>query len=232
MNHSRWLTMACRTLRLYVANKKPSWQLIAIAEFIIKVYAPVWFTIKKKPNCGAGAGHLLKMIMYSRYLKPELRTIVDSCLKRNAYFAHTENLLLAMMLDDREFVRKLAIRRILAVRKTKKSDTMRKFAVPSSLNLAANDIIDLICWREEIVYEPPLTLQISDEEMNELLNHPRKFEIPKFPCHTQAVERSVKMVTEASAQVYTANRRDGLIHAKIVSRERNPKYTSKGHFNI
>lgn len=232
VNHSRWLTMACRTLRLYIATENPSSQLYILAEFILQVYAPVWFSIKQKPNCGDGPGHLLKMIMYSRYLPTEIRSVVDKCLRRNAYFAHTENLLIAMMLDDREVVRKLAIRRILAARNKKKSGIVRKFIVPSSFNLEAKDIIDLINWQEELVYEPPLTQTMSDDSLKDLLINPMEFEIPKFPCHTQAVERSVKMVTEASTEVFTAKRRDGLIHAKIDSRARNQTYTSKGAFKI
>ena len=39
---------------------------------------------------------------------------------------------------------------------------------------------------------------------------PPKMKISKFPCHTQAVERCVKLVTEASAAVCEKDR-DGWI---------------------
>jgi hypothetical protein len=44
--HSRWLTTANRLLRLYVSTENPSENLVALASYVVKVYAPVWFTIK------------------------------------------------------------------------------------------------------------------------------------------------------------------------------------------
>ena len=48
MAHSRWLTTANYILRLYVSTVEPSPNLKMIVEYITKVYAPVWFTIKIK----------------------------------------------------------------------------------------------------------------------------------------------------------------------------------------
>lgn len=231
-NHSRWLTFACRMLRLYVATPKPTWQLKTVVEFIIKVYAPLWFTIKRNSSSTEGARHFLKMAMFSRYLPMELKNIMDECLERNAFFAHTENILLAMLSDDRTFVRKLAIRRILNARTRTPTATVRTFEIPSTLNLDASDILDLVCWQNETIFEPPLTRNMSDENLQEFLKNPTSITFKKFPCHTQAVERSVKTVTEASSSVCSAARRDGVIHSKLISRKRNPGYTSKKAFKI
>lgn len=62
MAHSRWLTTANRLLRLYVSTTQPCQSLVTLAEYIIKVYAPVWFAIKLKPQCYYGATHLWKSI--------------------------------------------------------------------------------------------------------------------------------------------------------------------------
>ena len=43
LNYSRWLTLACRILRFYVAQKKPTCNLSTLAEFLIKVYFLDWF---------------------------------------------------------------------------------------------------------------------------------------------------------------------------------------------
>ncbi|GBP37966.1 hypothetical protein EVAR_84953_1 [Eumeta japonica] len=56
-----------------------------------------------------------------RYLKPDisfedLKCIVDTVIQRNGYFAHSENLLLAMITDERKHIRELAARRILKAR--------------------------------------------------------------------------------------------------------------------
>lgn len=44
--HSRWLTTANRILRLYVATEKPPGNLITLTKYIMKVYAPLWFSIR------------------------------------------------------------------------------------------------------------------------------------------------------------------------------------------
>ena len=50
------------------------------------------------------------------------------------------------------------------------------------------------------------------------------------PCHNQCVERHVKMVTEAAAQVERFERRDGLIRQKIKSRKLLKKFDTKVQF--
>ena len=50
------------------------------------------------------------------------------------------------------------------------------------------------------------------------------------PCHKQCVERHVKMVTEAAAQVKGFERRDGLIRQKIKSRKLLKKFDTKVQF--
>lgn len=44
--HSRWLTTANRILRYYVSVENPSEELLMLATYIVKVYAPMWFCIK------------------------------------------------------------------------------------------------------------------------------------------------------------------------------------------
>lgn len=83
------------------------------------------------------------------------------------------------MLDEREFIRKLAIRRILSARNKKKTGSVRKFSV----HLAAKDTIDLINWQDELVCEPLLTHTMSDESLKDLLINSMEFKIPKFPRH-------------------------------------------------
>ncbi|GBL74603.1 hypothetical protein AVEN_235510-1 [Araneus ventricosus] len=43
LSHSRWLTTANRTLRLYLSEESPTPEL----HFILKSYVPMWFSIKK-----------------------------------------------------------------------------------------------------------------------------------------------------------------------------------------
>ena len=47
--------------------------------------------------------------------------------------------------------------------------------------------------------------------MKDFALHP--FQPPKYKCHTQAVERAVKLVTEAASSVVGEEARDGFIRA-------------------
>ncbi|KAJ6647767.1 Folylpolyglutamate synthase, mitochondrial [Pseudolycoriella hygida] len=77
LNHARWLTCACRVLRVYVSTKEPSIALKTLTNYIIKVYAPVWFLIKKNWYCTNGSKNLFQLISYSRYLPTNMKKIVD-----------------------------------------------------------------------------------------------------------------------------------------------------------
>ncbi|GBP79762.1 hypothetical protein EVAR_56670_1 [Eumeta japonica] len=107
LSHTRWLTRANRLLRFYVATENPTSPLVTLATFIIKVYAPSWFEIKNKPSCKDRSRHLFKIIFSSRFLPEDLKCIVDTVIQRNGYFADSENLLLAMITDERKHIREL-----------------------------------------------------------------------------------------------------------------------------
>ena len=55
LNHARWLTKANRILRLYMSKENPSKPLQRITRFIVNVYAPSWFNIKRHSSCLDGA---------------------------------------------------------------------------------------------------------------------------------------------------------------------------------
>ena len=80
-------------------------------------------------------------------------------------------------------------------------------------------------WHEIERTEPPLTRAISDEIIAELSKTGDKPDglIPLLPCHTQAVERHIKVVTEASSAV-EAGERDGFIRTRLLSRSKIPKF--------
>lgn len=52
----------------------------------------------------------------------------------------------------------------------------------------------------------------------------------KLPCHTQAVERTVKVVTEAAMTLCNKKSREGFILAKLASRKSMPKFDTKRDF--
>ncbi|KAE9521573.1 hypothetical protein AGLY_018037 [Aphis glycines] len=73
------------------------------------------------PTRKDGARRLWKLISASRYLSTELKAIIDPVIQRNSYFAHPENLFLAMLTDSQKHIRELAARRILKARYKKTS---------------------------------------------------------------------------------------------------------------
>lgn len=230
MAHARWLTTANRILRLYVATEEPSFELKLLAEYVIKVYATTWFLIKYKSDCKYGPQHLFNLIQSSRYLPVKLRNTVDRVIQRNAFFAHPENILITMIGDNRQHIRELALRRILKCRSLKCDGEVRDFKVPE-LNFEASDYTELINWQSIEVSEPPLTKKITTEDLIKMItNMPDNIELLRFPCHSQAVERHIKMVTEASSSVCGNHARDGLIRAKIANRKAIPKMETKKDF--
>ena len=236
LNHSRWLTTANRILRLYFSVDSPSCNLKTLVTFIIRVYAPMWFAIKSKPSCKDEARHdcQVQMIARSRYLSDNLKKIVDPVIRRNAYCSHPKNVLLAMLTDGRPHIRQLSLRRILKARSTEKSgEHVRKFCIPT-LNFDAVNYEDMIDWSgaDTPVTEPPVMMRMTDTELKDLIKADVTPTVlfPRFPCHTQAVERCVKLVTEASAAVCCQKSRDGLIRVKIASRKLMPKFESKCDF--
>ena len=89
---SLWLTTAIHILRLYVATREPSDDLITIAEYIVKIYVPIWFTIKFNASSEHGPHHLYKAIELTWNLSEQVKEIVYPVMQRNAFYAYPENL--------------------------------------------------------------------------------------------------------------------------------------------
>lgn len=233
--HARWLTTANRILRVYVGTEAPSNNLKILVVFILKVYAPLWFQIKAHPSCKDGARHTWMSINLTRYLSKDLKKIVEPVIQRNAYFAHPENILLSMVTDDRRHVRELGLRRILKSRAnpSQSKNATREFKIPL-LNFKATDYIDMINWQTTKITEPPILRDKSDEELQLLIGQEQTpvLNFLRYPCHTQSVERCVKLVTEASMSVVGSESRDGYIRVRIKSRQNLPSFETKSHFQV
>ncbi|GBO02823.1 hypothetical protein AVEN_118459-1 [Araneus ventricosus] len=59
--------------------------------------------------------------------------------------------------------------------------------------------------------EPPLTMHIKDKDLKEMCTeeHFPALTFEEFPCHTQSVERCVKLISEAAMAVCGETARDG-----------------------
>lgn len=169
---------------MYLGTENPSNELVILATYICKVYAPVWFKIKCNSNCTDGAKNLWFLANSSRYLPKELKEIVDPVILRNGYFAHCENILICMM-NDTEATHNVAIKHIVNARKRSGQQQIRQYQIPK-FDLNANCYTKMIEWNKNIT-EPPLTQNVT---IKQLKSNSIEF---NFPCRTQAVERSVKV---------------------------------------
>ena len=78
------------------------------------------------------------------------------------------------------------------------------------------------------MYEPPVLKHLLNKEIEAFQQHKLNLE---HPCHNQAVERHIKLVSEASTAVAGFKNRDGLIRQKIRSRKLIKTFNTKKQFN-
>ena len=107
---------------------------------------------------------------------------------------------------------------------------IRIFTVPV-INYEAKNYTELINWQSCNVTEPPLTVNISDVDITAFVASKESLLI-RFPCHIQAVERCVKLVTEASEAVCGNTSRDGFIRARLEARPIMPVFNTKSEYCV
>ena len=137
-----------------------------IVHFIMTNYGPMWFAIKLRPLITDAPKHLFLQTKLLQLLPEDVLNIVKPYVTRNAYNAHPENLLIAMLDDDDELVRKKAVSIILNLRKKNPTSTrpIRLFRPPRIL-YDADCYHELIDWEKETMTEPPLTFNLSEADL-------------------------------------------------------------------
>ena len=73
--------------------------------------------------------------------------------------------------------------------------------------------------------QPQILSNLSDEEIESAITKPIQF--PKFPCHTQSVERAVKLVTTVASEVEGQDARHGQILSIMASRNSRKDFATK-----
>lgn len=174
------------------------------------------------------------MTQRSRYLDDSLKKIVDPVIQRFAFYAHPENLLLSMLVDDNKVQREIAYRKIKKNREavnSSESTEARKFTVPQ-LNKTATTYSSQIYWHEVEMTEPPLTKDISDEELRNVVeNNNIKNIVPELPCHTQCGGKVHTTCNKCIIDSYIGyEARDGFIRNRIGSRRLMPAFETKNDF--
>ena len=129
-----------------------------------------------------------------------------------------------MLGDSRTDLRKLAVEYIVSSR-NRASTGVRRFIVPT-INMDASDYTSLIDLGT--AFNPPIlsTWITVLHQWSWAFCAVHKISLP----HTQAVERVIKLVTEAAAAVSGQERRDGYIRATLKSRSIMPVFETKKNF--
>ena len=117
MFHARWLTLSVRGLSKYARVKKPTVRFKKIVVFILNIYLPAWFRVKCKPHIQDGSHHFFFMVELTRDLVDEqARKVMEKVLSDNSHFAHPENIVISLLADPREELRRKGVLHILAAR--------------------------------------------------------------------------------------------------------------------
>ena len=106
-----------RGLSKYARVKKPTVRFKKIVVFILNIYLPAWFRVKCKPHIQDGSHHFFFMVELTRDLVDEqARKVMEKVLSDNSHFAHPENIVISLLADPREELRRKEVLHILAAR--------------------------------------------------------------------------------------------------------------------
>lgn len=226
IGHARWHTTIDRICTVYMTTEKPSKDLVILTQFGVKIYGQILFSTKLNPSFANGprlyweiANRINEQTPSGRYFFPEIvRNSVIETLTNNSYWAHPENILIAMICDKNQQVQLEGIRLVGVARDNLKkinqimspqtrqrgrprkqtNETVRSFIKPTpnnqfKLNFNANHYSMLVNL-ENNSFEPPMTVGLKLEELT-------KFKIPNLSNNSQVVERYVQATCEEALHV-------------------------------
>lgn len=202
-----------------------------LTTLVVQVYLPMFYEIKVKHHIRYGPIHLLKLFRLWRQQDESVRDASRKYLKDEAWWAHPEALLVSLLCSSEPTEREFAVNKIMELRQGEEmgSTSVREFKVPSSVNLEATNLLDIINWGDENITEPVFTSKLTTSQLISLKSTP--LSLPDFVLHTQSCERSVKLVTKAAESVCGWARRDGFVRAQMKSREQIPVLKTKRDFS-
>ena len=94
----------------------------------------------------------------------------------------------------------------------------------------------MIDWQNVEVTPPPFLHDFTNDEIDKAIVEGNPLllgsKLLNIPCHTQAVERMIKLVTVASSKVCGQTSRNGYIRAALQSRKVIPTFNTKNQFQV
>jgi len=119
-NHTdaRWLNQFSRVLRIYVSDLNPTYGLTRMCSYIVRVYGVCWLSAKwLGSKISDGPTNYLRLAkLQRRECNTAELAIVEKTLVTSFFWAHEENVLLALLCSHISDDRELAIQRILEIR--------------------------------------------------------------------------------------------------------------------
>ena len=216
MCHSRWLTTAARILRLYMSEENPSEQFERLVNYILFVYMPTWLNVHWHSNIKNASKHLLEEIQrVNEHCNESEKSIVLPIIQINGFSGYSEMVLLCMLMHDDQILRQESVNKILEIRNKTKNIVRKRKA--NEINFQATSINELCSLNDAT--EPPIIMQISDDVLKSFVNNPFELDIP---CHTQSVERNVRLTTECAAAVPGTSNQEGYAFNVIAARKAIP----------
>ena len=234
LSHSRWLTCGMRCLLLYMSKHdlgpEDAEVLKLLATWVTQVYLPMFYEIKVNHEIKCGPWHLIKLFRLWQKQDARVKDASQRYLRSESWWAHPENVLVALLCSDDTGERVFAVDTIMNLRAGNEygSTAVRPFKVPETVNLDACDLKTLIDWKAETITEPVFTARMSLAELDALKMAP--LELPPYSLHTQSCERAVKLVTEAAESVCGWAKRDGFVRTQMRNREMMPSLKTKKDF--
>ena len=98
-----------------------------LVQYIVQVYAVSWFEIKRNGKFEMQPVFIFDMIQRMKLQSPTIQKALEN-LKFNAFGLLPENVLYSMICSDNMMVRRLAIMKILSIRKP--TTTKRLYKIP------------------------------------------------------------------------------------------------------
>ena len=166
---------------------------------IIMFSAPMWFNIKCNPGVTKGPLNTFRSLQLLKNLNAAEKKVAKKAIQRNAFFAHTDQLLLAMCADEDEAVRRKAVGLIRKLREEQQvQDDDDEEVESESDDGLSDDDQDLFMYTDDEEEEEDVDEE-GDEEI-ELDRSIREVRVPrlKWQAHSYhtMIDWKKELVTE------------------------------------
>lgn len=171
----------------------------------------------------------------------EMRKIVLECLERNYAFGHSENILVAMLVDENESVREEAVARIKSSRQIQAQNkeaeqeeeeeevnTQVRIFEKQNLNWNAENYWQLCRFEDPAACDPPL-LRLTDID-TAILDVAALKKLLDYPCHSQVNEFLVQETHKALAFTSDVEQVMGIGRVRAKARLLNPVLKKKADY--